>query len=148
MTKEKFITTATYPNRVLDKEKLEKDSDLIEPGSSNFYFYTPDKILIAKGYIRVVYGDHSPYLEFLKDQICWDNLECKRKDVGYYNKWYPKNNNKILIYEQRKTVKSLKNPPSDGRGFKGNRAEGYADYRIGRVYIDPYQLKISHTEIK
>lgn len=114
---------------------------LCESGNENTKFYTELGSLIAVGYVRIVYGDHGPYIEFLKDQIIWEQWYCERSGVGYYNKWYPKDGWDVLLYEQRFEVKKLSNPPKGG--FMGNRKEGYADYRKDRVYINPYNVVIS-----
>lgn len=137
-----FSTTAIYPNRIKDKQKLEEmyGHSLSESGSENVRFFTQLDSLVAEKYIRIVYGDHGPYVEFLKNQIIWDQWYCERSGVGYYNKWYPKDGWNILLYEQMIEVRNLSNPPKDG--FQGNRKEGYADYRKGRVYINPYDLVI------
>lgn len=142
-TGEPFVSTAIYPNRIKDKQELESIYDLIESGSGDFAFKTKEGLLIAEGYIRIVYGDRAPYLEFLQDQIKWENLDCERKDVGYYNKWFSKKG-RVLVYEQIKTVRNLPNPPSGKLSFNGNRVEGYADYRIGRCYVCPYEIKVHH----
>lgn len=142
MTGEVFFTTAKYCNRIKDKKNVEELIGLCESGADNVKFYTQLGLLLAVGYIRIVYGDHGPYIEFLKEQIYWDNWECKRNGVGYYNKWYPKDGWDILLYEQRFDVKQLSNPPKGG--YMGDRGlgEGYADYRAGRIYINPYALVI------
>jgi len=143
-TGEPFTTTAIYPNRIKNKEDLEAITDLVESGSEQFSFKTKKGTIIAEGYLRIVHGDHGPYTEHLQEHILWDNLLCERKGVGYYNKWYPKDGSRVLIYDQIKTVNSLPNPPPGKMSYKGNRKEGYADYRIGRVYISPYDVLIIH----
>jgi hypothetical protein len=143
-TREPFVSTAIYPNRVRDKEKLENACDLIEGGSARFIFKTAGGLEIAQGYIRITYGDHGPYIEFLPSQIEWSNLICERKDLGYYNKWYTKTG-RVLVYEQLRTVANLPNPPAGRYSFRGNRKEGYADYRVGRVYVSPYDVVINRA---
>ena len=137
ITGEFFTSTAIYPNRSEDKKDVERKYKLSEKGSNNVLFYTPTKKLIARGYLRIVYGDHGPYVEFLKQNIKWNRWRCVRFGTGYYDKYYPFDGSDVLLYYQRYDVKHLKNPPS---GFQGNREEGYADYRIGRMYISPYDL--------
>ena len=51
-----------------------------------------------------------------------------------------------MLYEQRYTVRNLSNPPRGEHSFQGNRVEGYADYRPGRFYISPYEIKISWSK--
>jgi len=143
-TGEKFVSTAVYPNRVKDKQNLESICDLIESGSDKFLFKAKTGSLIARGYLRLVYGDHGPYIEFAQDQVEWENLECERRDIGYFNKWYTKVD-RIMVYEQTKTVSILANPPAGKFSFNGNRKEGYADYRVGRIYVSPYEIKVSRV---
>jgi hypothetical protein len=141
LTKEVFRTTAIYPNRIKDKAELESLSDLKEDGRPDIEFLTKDKkIPLAHGYIRIVYGDHSPYIELLKDQIYWKFWNCVRLDIGYYNIWNPIDGSNVTLYDQRVLVTNLKNPPKGPRSFKGNRKEGYADYRVDRLY-DPVSEK-------
>ena len=141
-TGESFKSTAVYPNRVWDKQELESICDLVESGSPSFIFKTKLGSLIAQGYLRIVYGDHGPYIEFLRDQVILKNLECERDSVGYYNKWYSRIG-RVLVYEQLHLVRCLPNPPAGKRSYRGNRKEGYADYRVGRFYVSPYDLIIS-----
>jgi len=122
-TGELFVSTAVYPNRVKDKLDLENVCDLVESGSDKFQFRSKAGSLIARGYVRVVYGDHGPFLEFTTDQVAWENMECERRDLGYFNKWYTKLG-RVLVYEQLRTVRNLPNPPVSKFAFRGNRKEG------------------------
>jgi hypothetical protein len=142
LTAEPFFSTAVYPNRVWDKQELESLCDLVESGSPRYSFKTKEGLVIAEGYLRIVYGDHGPYIEHTQDQIVWDNLICERRGLGFYNKWYTKTG-RVMVYEQTRTVENLPNPPAGKRSFNGNRKEGYADYRVGRVYVSPYDIMIT-----
>ena len=136
-----MITTAIYPNRIKDKKEVETKFNLNEFGD-NIFFRTRDELLIAKDYERIVYGDHGPYIEFNKNQINWNSWYCKRKNIGYYNIYFPIDKTKIKLYEQIKDVKNLPNPPFGSRSFNGNRKEGYADYKIGKCYISPFEINL------
>jgi hypothetical protein len=138
ITKEKLKPTAIYPNRIYDKQVVEEKYKISEDGNDYTLFYTPTKKLIARGYLRIVYGDHGPYIEFLKENIKWQKWRCTRFGIGYYDEYYPFDGSNVLLYFQRYDVKHLKNPPKNG--FQGNREEGYADYRVDRIYISPYDL--------
>lgn len=146
-TGEPFKTTAIYPNRIKDKIELESICDLREEGKSNILFLTKDgRIPLAQGYIRIVYGDHGPYIELLYDNIFWKCWSLERYGIGYYDIWKPVGSEyDIVLYDQRKIVSNLKNPPKGPKSFKGNRKEGYADYRVGRLYLNPYDLLMRHT---
>jgi hypothetical protein len=57
---------------------------------------------------------------------------------------YPKSYFDLKVYLQLKSVKNLPNAPKrkDGRPSCFNRVEGYADYKRGFYYVDPYDLII------
>lgn len=136
-------TTAIYANRLADKKKVEETCHIEEVGNSTAKFYTPGGTLFAEGYIRVVYGDHGPYVEFNKSHI-----KCKlvRKfnqpapPDAYYEWLFPVGEIGVKVYDQRRDVKHLKNPPKGG--VMGNRKEGYADYVVGMIYVSPYDLEV------
>ena len=132
-------TTAIYDNRIADKIKLEKAFGLPENGTGfKVRILTNTGIAISTGYVRIVYGDHGPYIEMDRRTVNWKNFTCERKGIGYYDKWYSRD--RVMLYDQKRTVSALKNPPRDGKSgiFLGNRPEGYADYKIGMIYVDPY----------
>lgn len=136
-------TTARYPNRIKDRKKVETLYSLPEFGSADQSFLTSSGTKIAVGYVRVVYGDHGPYVEFELS-----NFKCELKSkfnrtvpVDAYYEWMTVNDDSdIKIYRQLRDVKDLPNPPSPG--FRGNRSEGYADYLPGKYYISPYDMRI------
>ena len=150
-----FQTTAIYENRLSDKLNVEADLKLSEEGNPNNKFYDPNGHLLIIGYDRIVYGDHGPYIEF-----SLNNIRCKLKskfgnyvdynnlpgeDFKYYYYWLqPICGCDIKIYLQIKTVHNLPNAPkrADGRPSCFNRAEGYADYKRGYFYIDPWSINI------
>lgn len=146
-------TTAIYENRVNDKLRLEIDLGLEEFGDDAVKFFLPDKTIFAIGYVRIVYGDHGPYIEFTKNQIKAklfskynNNVDIIPQNPRYYYYWlYPENNNDVKVYLQLKTVHDLPNAPKrrDGRKSNFDRIEGYADYKVGYYYVDPYELKLS-----
>lgn len=148
-----FKTTAIYQNRIDDKNELEEKLNLQEEGNSSTKFTYNNKLLF-EGYERIVYGDHGPYIEF-----SLQNIRCKLKskfnnyvdydnlpiDSKYYYYWlqvieFPD----IKVYLQIKPVDNLPNAPkrNDGKKSCFNRKEGYADYKRGYFYVDPYQLEV------
>ena len=147
VTRETFSTTAVYPNRQEEKEIIERETDLVEDGSPDMLFFSLRDTLVATGYIRVVYGDHGAYLEFVRAQIEWEAWERERRGIGYYDKWYTADGSRLMLYDQRKTVECLPNPPAGPRSFRGNRKEGYADYRVGRYYLSPYEVTLRNKHI-
>lgn len=134
-------TTAIYPNRVRDKTRLERYLGLNEFGDFVTEFYSKKMTNVFKGYDRIVYGDHGPYVEFSKEHKVCDfknKFNSKTPERCYYE-WLTLNDGSdIKIYFQLKDVKNLRNPPKDG--YPGNRKEGYADYKPGYFYVSPYEL--------
>ena len=137
-----FQTTASYPNRILDKERLEAATGIREGGDEVTQFLTPRGAVFAVGFARVVYGDHGPYLEFERRHIL---LPLVRRFPGpvpakaFYDWLQPANGEPVKVYDQKRDVKYLKNPPAGG--FRGDRKEGYADYRVGLLYVAPGDLR-------
>jgi hypothetical protein len=138
---QKLQTTAKYPNRLKDKKKVETLYSLDEFGDANREFFSSKNTLVAVGYVRVVYGDHGPYVEFNSDHLIAKlikkfNSNCP---IDAYYEWMTINDSSDLkIYRQLRSVSNLPNPPSPG--FKGNRIEGYADYLPGKYYISPFEF--------
>ena len=132
-------TTALYPNRIADRTRVEATLRLVERGNASTTFYTPKNSLFATGYVRVVYGDHGPYVEFTRAQV---KIGLKSKFPNplpghcYYEWLEPVDGSRLKVYDQKREVRNLKNPPKGGHA--GNRAEGYADYRVGLIYVDPF----------
>lgn len=135
-----WYSTAIYPNRVADKAIIESSYDLPERGCARS-FMTVGGTLFAERYVRVVYGDHGPYVEFdPKDVLCKLTRKWRHPaPEGVYFEWlHPAGEPGVKVYDQRRTVRNLPNPPYPG--FQGNRAEGYADYRVGMVYVSPHDF--------
>lgn len=139
-------TTAIYPNRIQDKEQLEKTTGLSEFGNETTTFLTKAGALFAVGYVRIVYGDHGPYIEFEAKHI---KAQLKRKfnrplPSHCFYEWLETTDSSVKVYDQKRNVKHLKNPPQGG--FVGNREEGYADYRSGYLYVAPNDLNIDRIQ--
>jgi hypothetical protein len=86
---------------------------------------------VATGYTRVVIGGRGPYIEFLPGHLIWDSLQIPDeekyrlehpwKDRVYYVEWRTKDESNVKVYDQKRSV-------------------DYADYRVGLVYISPFDL--------
>lgn len=134
-------TTAAYPNRQRDKARVEALKGWAEAGNDLQEFKTTAGILFARGYSRIVYGDHGPYLEFLPSQVIaplTPHFQGKAPANAYYEWLDVKGDTKTKVYSQLKTVADLPNPPSGG--FRGNRPEGYADYKPQHLYVSVWEL--------
>lgn len=58
--------------------------------------------------------------------------------ASYYEWLIPVGDESMKVYDQKRDVKKMKNPPEGG--FRGNRPEGYADYKVGMIYVSPYDF--------
>ncbi len=155
------MTTAIYPNRQEDKRALEARLGLQETGDEVTYFYH-EGYLIAKGYTRIVYGDHGPYIEFHDRHIVChlvdkygrfppDPLKLPPEtEANFYYYWLHPQGTNLKVYLQIKPVTNLPNAPAraDGKPHRFNRKEGYADYRRGFYYINPYSLTTNISELQ
>jgi hypothetical protein len=143
LTGEAFKTTIDCPER--KAMKLYISQDLEEEGNPETKFYSPNGTLIAIGYLRIVYGDHGPYIEFLPKHMvreAW-KLHRRKSSKAWYDECVPKDGSSCLLYVQKRTVETLRNPPKTGDyQVRKNRTEGYADYRVGRLYINPLQVRL------
>lgn len=149
-------TTALYKNRIADKNELELKLSLEEFGDNTTEFYIPNGPMISLGFQRIVYGDHGAYVEFNKS-----NIKIKLKSFfnnsininelpsiessKYYYYWlFPEDHKEFKVYLQIKPVSDLPNAPKreDRKKSRFNRKEGYADYKRGFYYINPYDMQI------
>lgn len=155
------MTTAIYKNRIEDKEILERFMNLPEDGSEDIELWIPSGPLFSRGYERIVYGDHGPYIEytlqhiqtdlvskkgFLEGRLTLPKLPSADKCHFYYLSLCPMHNGNVYrhlkVYWQIKPVSDKPNAPrrEDEKPSCFNRLEGYADYRRGFYYISPYLL--------
>lgn len=143
-TGEIFVSTVKFPNREETRQEIqEKFKTLCEDGNSATRFYTKKGTLVAQGHIRVVYGDHGPYIEFLAKHMVRSAWKLVRKDIGWFDECQPKDGSYCKLYVQRREVTMLKKPPKGANSCYNNiydPVEGYADYRVGRLYINPFEL--------
>jgi len=135
-------TTATYPNRLRDKQMVEKEYGLTEEGNDDTIFYTLGYEPLAEGYERIVYGDHGPYVEFKQERINWKICRPERRGMGYYDTYLARGNKVTKLYIQRFPVKDLPNPPKGKYAHNNNCPEGYADYKTGMVYVSTDDIRL------
>lgn len=135
-------STADSWNRLRDKERVEGELGLAESGGPNELFDASEPSrLIARGYRRVVFGDHGPYLEFEPSQVVWENLPevILKPSHAYYDEYYSYKGF-VRLYKQKRSVGHKRNPPAGG--VRQNRLGGYADYKVGMCYISPDCLTV------
>lgn len=145
-----FKSTADSWNRLRDKARVEGQLRLREQGDSTTVFVDPKdpRVVVGRGYQRVLYGDHGPYVEFAKHHVRWAAFP-KVKIKGpysYYHEHYTRTNS-VKVYEQRKTVGDKPNPPPGMWTCRNNRvATGYADYQPNVIYMACDSLQVvRHT---
>eukprot|EP00392_Amoebophrya_sp_AT5.2_P009324 g9352.t1 len=93
-------------------------------------------LLIARGYERIVYGDHGPYVELAAKHINFEAFPYffEKPHYSYYDEYYAEN--KAMLYAQKKFVTNKKAPPKTGAwATDNNRPEGYANYVPGMFYL-------------
>jgi len=130
-------STADSKNRIADKAEFENGPlAFVESGEEDVEIIGPDGILLATGYGGCLYGDHGPYLELSRENVHWPSfVHATIKGPGrHYHSHYTADR-KVSIYNQFTGVRDEPNPPEGKRAVHNNRADGYADYRSGRVYL-------------
>ena len=147
------MSTAIYENRKEDKAVLEDFLSLPEDGSKDIQLWIPSGPLFSTGYERIVYGDHGPYIEFQRDHIKMnlvsklgnsiESLPDPEKCKVYYIWLHPVGYSHLKVYWQIRPVTDKPNAPrrEDGKPSCFGRVEGYADYKRGLYYVDPYLLE-------
>ena len=133
------MTTADSWNRIRDKHRIESSTILREEGAENVEIISPANTVLAVGYKRIVYGDHGPYIELEPRHIVRSAWKClfRKNEKAYYQECFPKDGSGVKLYVQMRDVKNLPNPPSGYWAVRNNRKDGYADYRVGMLYINP-----------
>ena len=119
-------------------------------GDDHTIFANPniDGDLLCTGYTRILFGDHGPYVEMDPEQVNWSSFHIHRNShpKRHYDAWYTTVGT-IKLYVQLRTVANKLNPP---RGFWSayhDRPGGYADYKIGKVYMSADLVTVRHPMI-
>jgi len=130
-----FQTTVDSWNRIRDQTRIENKLGIKEEGNSSTMFCDSSYTIVADGYQRLLFGDHGPYVEFTIEQIRWtafitSTLKCEH---AYYDEHYT--HVKLKAYQQKRHVREKPNPPKGPWSVNHDRPEGYADYKVGMIYI-------------
>lgn len=103
-------------------------------GRDKFSLYSKSGTLLAAGYTRIVIGKRGPYVEFQEPQIQLQNFQIPLEEeyrvasgVSYYIEYRSKDPSYVKLYFQKRTV-------------------AYADYKIGRYYISPFDLVMKYDQ--
>jgi hypothetical protein len=141
-TGEPFVSQVDSPNRKRDRDLVERLWGFKEQGNRYTTYCNERSLILGNGYLRVLYGDHGPYLEVLArylNRSAWGPRQ-HRGASAYYDECFDVDGTGVKLYIQRRDVSGLPNPPQGDRSCNNNRPEGYADYRVGRGYISVLQL--------
>ena len=125
---------------------------LAEFGDAWTEFYSTNSGLpIGRGYDRVVYGDHGPYVEFSAHQLCWPTFPAfmEKPEMSFFDEYYTADG-ATMLYAQKRTVVNKPNPPNGPWSAQNNRPEGYANYLIGKFYLacEPDIITVSRPSTK
>lgn len=139
-------TSVELANRLAERYKYKKLSTMLSPqvrdkyykdlpevfninGDPDFEIISKSGSLIAKGYEAIVIGDYGAYLEIKASQVISENIKCKpgeeyRKKLPSVKYWWytTKDDSDVKLYYQKRTV-------------------DYADYKVGYVYVSPFELE-------
>jgi hypothetical protein len=145
MTGEEFVSQVDSLNRERDRTRVVNTLGIAEEGNPETVFYSrKSRIQVAVGYLRVVYGDHGPYIEFDIDQITkgiWRHRK-KGPNAWYDEAYLAEVDDPLMVYVQKKSVHMLPNPPAGKYSCRRNRVNGYADYRVQRLYVSPDDVSV------
>jgi len=103
-------------------------------GSKDLFLYTKSDIL-AKGYNRIVIGKRGPYIEFEKQNF----ISFSKLKIPESEEWRLINKN-VFYIEYRTEMDYVK-------VYFQKRIVNYADYKIGKFYISPFDLFIDKSEV-
>eukprot|EP00497_Spongosphaera_streptacantha_P001714 TRINITY_DN2277_c1_g1_i1.p3 TRINITY_DN2277_c1_g1~~TRINITY_DN2277_c1_g1_i1.p3 ORF type:complete len:105 (+),score=3.84 TRINITY_DN2277_c1_g1_i1:824-1138(+) len=96
--------------------------------------------------MRMLYGDHGPYIELIGNQICWDAFpHCKYRGKNTYFDYYWTQDKGAEMYLQKKSVKDKPTPRNQERpsaeqstiGLRGTQTtfQGDATYHLIRSWF-------------
>lgn len=144
-----YKSTVDCAKRFNDRDEVESNYFLPEFGlpEDEVKFLDENGAILASGFERMVYGDGGPYIELRAEHINFETgfsrNPLQKDSRRYYDEFYSPTRS-IMLYHQIKSVRDQPNPPNE---FGKNRENGYADYREGRFYLDPFSpvLYIKYT---
>ena len=98
-------------------------------GNNDTKFYTQDGLLVATGYSRVVIGGRGPYIEFDDEHIVKSSFHVPKHAEYKLHQTF------TYYYEYRSNDKCFV------KAYYQQMGVSYANYKIGKWYIDPDKLK-------
>ena len=134
------------------QEKVEGAKGFEEKGSHGKVIMAAHRsnLRVAKGYRRIVYGDHGPYLEFDYDQIHWPSFERKIKsEKAYYDEAHSEDG-KVKHYSQTKMVGNCPNPPrgtpSALSAFEAREENVENEEKASAAHVAGMQMKMGNCK--
>ena len=130
--KYKPIPINLFTGNVRDKYEENLPEWCKDEKSKEVSFYSASGTKICNGYNRVVIGDYGAFIEVKPEQMCLDNICCKKgqeyriKDERYANR---------VKYHWLTTMDF-----SDCKIYYQQKEVSYADYKAGMYYISPYEM--------
>jgi len=93
---------------------------------------TTEGTVIARGYERIVIGDYGAFVEFAPQYAVRENMKVKESEIyRIKDEKYSKNVKYIWLTAKDK---------SDCKIYFQKKTVDYADYRIGMLYVSPYEV--------
>ena len=147
-------SSATTPFRKYWKAIIEPYTGLLEypTDSSQLIFKTSDGHTFAKGYNRILYGGHGPYIEFSKTNVVLRSLIKKDRSLAkkrYYDLLYS-NDESVKLYYQLKEVKGQKLAKPDSEMPVTDPTpvrDGYASYVIGMFHLSATRVLSGQIQV-
>jgi hypothetical protein len=103
-------------------------------GCTDIKLYSKSGLELCNGYSRIVIGGRGPYVEFTDNQVIFKAFHIPKDQLFrltdrrvYYIEMRSVDDAFVKLYYQLQTV-------------------AYADYKIGLLYISPYDLYLSNGE--
>ena len=97
-------------------------------GNTTQKLYTKSGNLVSEGYTRVVIGGRGPYVEFEAEHVVDELLYIPPQE-----RWRL-DSSKVYYFELRT------NDDSNVKCYFQQKLVDYADYKIGMIYISPFDL--------
>lgn len=134
---EKRLKLPEYPNM--------KGKDADDPP---VVFSDKSGVAFARGYERVLYGDHGSYLELSQRHLvnAYGFTRKNKGPSGHYDIYIGSKGNCLEMYYQHRPVVDRADPPQGPDAKKAGRAEGYADYRSGMFYVDVKKIRVARAD--
>jgi hypothetical protein len=140
----RYPSEADTDNRKRDFDRIVQKGGRGRPAQGCEYQVTTlDGVKVANGFVRLLLGDHGPYVEMDNHQINKNELRLHGRG-NWFGSYFTKYGTKL--YHQTRAVRDVPNPPQSGKWFKNhNRKDGYAGYIVGKWYVAADEVKVERV---